>query len=194
MSSVGTKLRVVARASGKHLPAQPRVLIHFEHVDAGMRHFSLDEHRQRLVPRSERLPGKPRDQIDIQIGNSCRRSRRRSFEDHGLALWSRPLTCASRSMNDCTPRLTRFTPGLHSASNVLVTKLTRCALDRDLHIRALNVKFGPHCGKQFCDQFRLQQARRPAAQIDRVDGRGRSTPIAPPTVRMLSSSSIRRST
>src|SRR5208337_776519 len=58
-------------AASQHLPAQPRVLVHLEHVDAGVGDAGVNEYVERLLPGVECLAGEARDQVDVQVRDSC---------------------------------------------------------------------------------------------------------------------------
>ena len=61
---------MVTSAVRKHLPAQARILIDFEHINAGVGNAGVSQHGQRLLPGSNGLAGQAGDQIKIQIVNS----------------------------------------------------------------------------------------------------------------------------
>ena len=86
---------------------------------------------------------------------------------HVARLCRRPTAAASASMNDCTPRLTRFTPHAASASSTAGVKRPGRALDRDFCVRA-HVKLRSHRGEDSLQLPGLEHCGRSAAEVDRV--------------------------
>ena len=166
-SSEGTNSGVIARAARKHLAAQPGVLIHFKHVDAGMGNTGADEHVERLLPGGKRLTGQTCDQIHIEIGNSGGSQPPQDLPQQLPGCEDVHSTALRVSMKDWTPRLTRFTPAATSACKRVVGKLARRALDGDFGIR-IEFELRPHRGEKASQQIRSQQTWRSAAQIHGV--------------------------
>ena len=162
----GHQLREVARAAGQHLAAQARVVVHLQHVHAGVRHAALHQHPQRLLPRSRRLPGQPRNQVHIHVCNSRGPQTLNVVEHHGARMQPAAhlrLAVNKRLHAQAHARNTRR----NQSGQRLIGKLARRALYGDFHIRR-HRKLPTHRREQPLDQVRLQQARRPAAQINRV--------------------------
>jgi len=63
----GYEARRVARSAGKHLAAKTRILVHLQHVNAGVRHSGVQQHGERFFPRGGGLSGKSGDQIDVRL-------------------------------------------------------------------------------------------------------------------------------
>ncbi len=65
----------------------------------------------------QRLPGQPRNQIHIQVGDSSRAQPPQIRLNRCPAVQA-PARMRLASTNDCTPRLTRFTPAAAIASSI----------------------------------------------------------------------------
>ena len=57
----------VARTACNHLPAQPRIFVHIQHVDAQVQHSCRDGLRERFTPTLAGLMWKSGDQVDIDV-------------------------------------------------------------------------------------------------------------------------------
>ena len=61
---------MVTRAALEHLPAQARILVHLEHIDAGVRDSAVDQYVKRFLPRCKGLAGQASNQIDVEVLDS----------------------------------------------------------------------------------------------------------------------------
>src|SRR5262249_34855663 len=64
------KVRVVLRASGDQLAAQARVFVHFQHVDAHVRHAAGNCLVERIAPALARLVRQAGDQVHVDVADA----------------------------------------------------------------------------------------------------------------------------
>ncbi len=152
-----------------------------------MRHSCRRSAPQRFLPGRERLSRESSNQIDDSDSRFLPPAAVSGPPAQSPALCRRPLTCASRSMNDCTPRLTRFTPACGEGLQRSIRNLARRALHRDLRI-GFDSKFrcvSPRKSRAISSGS--SKTRCSPAQIDRVHrrrhGRRFSLPFRRPTIR-----------
>ena len=166
----GHQLGVVAGAAGEHLAAQPGILIHLEHVDAGVRNAGVDEHIERLLPGGEGLAGKTGDQIHVEVANSSGTEAAKVIRNNCPA-----VQAAARLRFAIDEGLHAQTHAVHARSNQRVKRfvgnLTWRALDGDFGIR-VEIELRPHGGKETRNQLRSQQAGGSTAQVNGVDAPG----------------------
>ena len=67
---VGNKVRVIAAAAGQQLGAQPRVLIHLQHVHADVRYTAGEGIAKRKLPTLLGLVRQARDQVNANVADS----------------------------------------------------------------------------------------------------------------------------
>ena len=65
-------MRVIAGAARDQFASQAGVVVDFKHVHAGVRYFVGNDLLQRFLPALRALVRQSCDQVDIDVGNSCR--------------------------------------------------------------------------------------------------------------------------
>ena len=76
----------IARATLQYFAPQPRILVHIQHVHAGVRDPGRDENLERMLPGIEGLPGQACDQIHVEVGDAGRAQSLEVRLNHGAAV------------------------------------------------------------------------------------------------------------
>ena len=159
-------MSVVTRTAGNQFPTQPRIFIHFEHVNADMGNAGRDRLFQRKRPTLRGLVRQARNQIDVDVAQSRRPQSCDFFQNRSAFVQP-----AHRLRLLVHERLHAQTHAIHSASKQSFdqrrSQRPRRTLDRDLRIRR-NRELLSQCRKNPPQLFRIEDRRRPAPQINRI--------------------------
>jgi hypothetical protein len=153
--------------SGDHLPAKPRIFVHFEHVHAQVRKANAGCDVQRVLPTCRSLIRKPRDQVGTHIRYSgCLQTK--DFMD--------TVAFSVTAANGCAFAIDKR---LHAKTDTVDTQalglgehrvgdLPRCGFECDLRAR-FDLERLVQGGEDAAKLPWLEQTGSSTAQVDSVD-------------------------
>ena len=141
---VGDKVRVIARSSGDQFAAQPRIFVHFEHVDAHVRGAGRERFCRATAARFRRS-GAASPAIRSMLIFVIPAARRRAMSSSTVARLCKRPTAAASAIDE---RLHAQADAIHAAAQQALqhfrAQRSRRALDRDFRIRtALEIACAP---------------------------------------------------
>src|SRR5581483_7708887 len=158
---------VVACAAGDQLASQARIFVHFEHVNADVRHADAYDFAERLPPARHALVRQTSNEINVNIVDSSTAQSLDVLQDHR----SRVLPAYGRGF--------LINEGLHTEADAVhadpgqriqhrLGEGSGSAFDRDLRA-CLNFELLTQGSENFLEVSRIENCWRAAAEIDGID-------------------------